>query len=158
MNKKNIIFFITGILLVIFLFYFFEQREEVEPEISNACGSYSTTNIQISGITLKAQIADTDCKTQLGLSGRKSLEKDNALLFTFPRMGNYGFWMKDMNFSLDIIWVGESFTITGIQKNISQNTYPEIFGENFKARYVIEVKSGFSDAYGIKVGDKIKIL
>ncbi len=40
-----------------------------------------------------------------GLSGKKSLAEDEGMLFVFELAGKYGFWMPDMRFDIDIVWI-----------------------------------------------------
>ncbi len=122
------------------------------------CGAYALVRVEISKSILNSEVADNDCKRNLGLSFRNGLGSDEALIFLFPNTGNYGFWMKDMRFPIDMIWLDDTYMIVGIEKNISPSTYPEVFGEKYKAKYVIEIYAGFSDTHDVKVGDKIKIL
>ena len=79
------------------------------------------------------------------------------MLFVFPRKQIRSFWMKDMNFPLDIIWISDNKII-----KIDKDLQPE--GENPKNKYqtiqrvdkVLEVNSGFTDKYKIKAGDEVK--
>jgi len=122
------------------------------------CGSYEIKNVQIDGQNIKMDVSDTDCKRELGLSGRKNIPDGTGMLFVFDEESSYGFWMKEMNFPIDIIWVDNDFAVTGIEKSLSPETYPEIFGEKYPAKYVLELPSGFSNENNIKVGNKISIL
>src|SRR5690242_15708811 len=61
--------------------------------------------IEIGGQQIYVKKADTPAKQQQGLSGTASLPLDQGMLFIFPKDGTYAFWMKDMNYSLDIIWI-----------------------------------------------------
>ena len=66
--------------------------------------------VNIVGKTLQVDLALTDEEKARGLSGRESLDEDEGMLFVFDVPGNYGFWMKDMNFAIDIIWLNEKIT------------------------------------------------
>ena len=82
------------------------------------CGPYEQKNLQIGERIIKVDISDTDCKRELGLSGRKNLLEDVGMLFVFNKEGNYPFWMKEMNFPIDIIWIDENFIIIYIKKEL----------------------------------------
>ncbi len=157
MKKKKSLFFIAGISLVIFLFSVVLKKHDTRDTSSYGCGKYMETEVEFSAITVDAQIADDACKRNLGLSFRPSLPNDTALLFMFPQTGNYGFWMKDMHFPIDMIWISDDLKIIGIAKHVATSTYPQIFGEDFIARYVIEANADFADKNNLKVGEKIKI-
>src|SRR3989344_5288383 len=64
-------------------------------------------SISFGGVSLVTDVADTPELRQLGLSGKKSLEKDSGMLFVFDTTGIYGFWMKEMAFPIDVIWIDE---------------------------------------------------
>lgn len=122
------------------------------------CIEYNKKYIEIGQKIVRVDIADTDYKRELGLSGRNSLDSDTGMLFIFEKEGNYGFWMKDMNFPIDILWVGADFSVVGIEKNVATSTYPKAFGQNYLAKYVLELPAGFSDRNNLSVGNKISIL
>src|SRR3989344_8940875 len=61
--------------------------------------------IKIGQKTIFIEIADTQEKQKKGLSGRDNLPEDSGMLFVFKEEGHHQFWMKDMNFSIDIIWI-----------------------------------------------------
>ncbi len=122
---------------------------------ATSCGIYDKKEIIIAENKIKVDVADNDCKRELGLSGRENLANDKGMLFVFEKVGNYGFWMKDMKFSIDILWLNDSFKVVGIEKNVAISTFPEIFGQNYFAKYVLELPAGFSIKNNIKIGDKI---
>lgn len=103
-------------------------------------------------------VADTEKKLTKGLSGRKGLDENKGMIFMFDDDGRHGIWMKDMNFSIDIIWVNKHFEVVHIEKNISPETYPEVFSAPVPSRFVIEVEAGFTEAHNIKKGDLFTIL
>lgn len=78
------------------------------------------------------------------------------MLFIFETPGQHGFWMKDMNFSIDIVWIDENLQIVGIDKNIAPETFPNIFYPNQLVKYVLEIPAGYSDAHRIGLGAVIQ--
>ncbi|MDX1535781.1 MAG: DUF192 domain-containing protein, partial [Candidatus Spechtbacterales bacterium] len=75
----------------------------------------------------------------------------------FNRPGTYSFWMKEMNFPIDIIWIGEDMRVVDITKNAKPESYPKRFSPSVLAQYVLEVVAGFSDEHGVEIGDSIKV-
>ncbi len=104
---------------------------------------------------LSAHVADTTRTRKVGLSGLKILEKDNGLLFIFEKKGYYPFWMKEMFFPIDIIWIDEEKRITDITRHISPDTFPQTFVSRLPVRYVLEVNAGFVEENGISLGDHV---
>jgi uncharacterized membrane protein (UPF0127 family) len=114
-----------------------------------------THHASIAGVDLAVEVADTEAKRAQGLSYRRGLETNQGMLFVFEREDTYKFWMKDMNFPIDMIWFSADKKVTYIEKDAQPESYPEAFGPDSPALYVLEVVSGFSDAHHIKIGDVI---
>lgn len=151
---KNIfLFFVVVILFGVALSLYLNQTSQKSS--INSCGDYEETTIILKGKTIEALVADTECKRELGLSEKNSLEKDKGMLFVFNSVGYYGFWMKDMNFPIDIIWIDNDFYISGLEKNVSPDSFPEVFGQNYEAEYVLEVPAGYADDNDVSAGDKL---
>jgi len=110
-------------------------------------------HISVGNVPLYITVADTPQKQQQGLSGTDSLPQDQGMLFVFPQDGSYAFWMKDMNYSLDILWLDTAGKIVYMKENLSPDTYPITYQSPVPARYVLEVNAGFVDANNISVGD-----
>lgn len=119
--------------------------------------SYSTTTIRVPRGSILAQIANDPTKRELGLSGRTSLPSGSGLLFIFPTPGKYGFWMKDMNFPIDIIWIRPDRTVAGVARDISPSTFPELFYPPSDIQFVLELNAGKSDFLGVATGTVINL-
>ncbi len=115
-------------------------------------------HIEIAGKTLKVDLAITPAEQEQGLSGRTGLAADQGMLFIFPNPGQYAFWMKDMNFPIDMIWFDQNLSVIYIKENAPPSSYPQTFGPAEDAKYVLEVDAGFSAENGLKIGDKMKLL
>lgn len=111
--------------------------------------------VTVAGREVRVDIADTPEKREQGLSGRSLLTPDTGMLFVFPQEGRYGFWMKDMRFAIDIVWIGSDGRVVSIAQGVSPDTYPQSFISSEPARYVLELPAGFSDRYDLRVGDRI---
>lgn len=105
--------------------------------------------------SIRTEIVDTPAKRILGLSGRESLPEGTGMLFVFEKPDLHGFWMKDMNFSIDIIWFNEYSEVVHIVENASPKSYPETFMPPTPSMYVLEVPAGFASEHNIKLGDII---
>jgi len=71
------------------------------------------------------------------------------MLFVFDRSEEQCFWMKEMRFSLDMIWLDEEKKIIKINRDVSPETYPNQFCTD-NTRYVLEFNAGFADKHGLK--------
>lgn len=104
------------------------------------------------------ELADSPEEWVRGLSGREEIADNYGLLFVFPRPERQGFWMKDMNFSIDIIWLSDTGTIVGIEDSASPDSYPErVFYSPQPVRYVLETRAGFARDRGWSVGTQVPI-
>jgi hypothetical protein len=63
--------------------------------------------VNIEGVSYITEIADEPAERALGLSAHMSLEEGYAMLFVFDEMGRYPFWMKDMDFAIDMLWIDD---------------------------------------------------
>jgi len=101
------------------------------------------------------EIVDTDASRAKGLSLHAPLFSNEGMLFIFEQPGNYGFWMKDMLFPIDIIWIDADLKVTHIEKSLSPNTYPKLFYPTTPSKYVLEVSAGESEKLNLKIGDTV---
>ena len=113
------------------------------------------SKIIVGGKTYNVQVAETQYFLEKGLSGHKPLQTNEGMFFIFQKPGNYGFWMKDMSFPLDIVWIGGDFRVTHIEKAVAPETYPKVFYPGVDSVYVLEFASGQSDAINLKIGDYV---
>jgi uncharacterized membrane protein (UPF0127 family) len=105
-------------------------------------------------VSISVELANTNEKIMNGLMFRCELEDNFGMLFIFSKEKEQFFWMKNTLISLDIIFINEDFQIV----NIYENAIPldETFiPSKFKAKYVIEVVSGFVQNHNIKIGDHL---
>ena len=104
---------------------------------------------------LDIEIADSEYETQTGLMYRESMKNSQGMLFIFDDVTEHSFYMKNTQFSLDIIYIDENLKIASFQKN----TVP--FNETglpsgVPIQYVLEINGGLSDTWGLQVGDSIQ--
>ena len=104
------------------------------------------------------EVADTRELRSLGLSGHAPLEPMGGMLFLFPKPDKQTFWMKDMLFSIDMVWIDEAGRVVHIESDVSPETYPKTFSAAEDALYVLEVAAGTMNNLGIGVGDIAEIL
>lgn len=109
-------------------------------------------SVLIGSTTVAVEIADTYEARMQGLSGRSALPQGSGMLFVFEREGEWGIWMKDMQFSIDIIWADTDGRVVSVAHKVSPETYPNAFYPAKPARYVLEVPAGFAASRGIVEG------
>lgn len=151
MNKYLIGFFIFIIAVAAIIVFILAQR-------SNQFTRKITTTIGDSLFVL--EVADSEQKRQLGLSKRRSIKNNEGMIFLFDTPGYYAFWMKDMKFPIDLIFLNDE-TIVTIYKNVP---YPQNEDERLvtysptqPANRVIELKAGTVEKLKLSEGETIKI-
>jgi len=106
---------------------------------------------------LSIEVVDTPELRSRGLSGRESLESNTGMLFVFENQReNNCFWMKDMKFSIDMVWMNEKKQVLNVAENVSPDTYPESFCPAEPAKYGLEINAGSATQAGITTGVTLK--
>lgn len=114
--------------------------------------------VEIGGATVKVEIVNDPAEMQKGLSGREKLGENRGMLFVFAELDQTAFWMKDMKFSLDIIWIqGDEIVDMAPDLPPLAGDLISTYEPRVPANYVLEVNAGFAQEHGVKVGDKVKI-
>jgi len=118
---------------------------------------YRHGRITIGNESFDALVSDTEPKRETGLSYRNGLKKGEVMLFIFDKPDLQGFWMKDMRFSLDMLWLDSNLRVVSFQSNVSPETYPNVFYPTEPSLYVVELSAGTLDNLHVKVGDKVAL-
>lgn len=100
-----------------------------------------------------ARVADDETERRRGLSGTEVLPDDEGMLFVFSFRGKHGFWMKDMKYSIDVLWMDVGGRVVDIQTCLDPASYPQVFSPIADAQYVVEVSCGWSEKNGVQVGN-----
>src|SRR6266404_1229193 len=111
--------FLLMIILMISLLSSACVRTSFENNKNNVMDKIYTQKLQVGKSIIYVEIANTDQSREQGLSGRDKLTDSQGMLFDFKNTGVTapGFWMKDMKFNLDLIWIREN-QIVGITPNV----------------------------------------
>lgn len=141
--------FAIFIILILAVFHrlIYPKKMSIEPK-----------TLIIKGITVKIEIADSLPKQIQGLSGRDSLCKDCGMLFVYSIPQILTFWMKDMKFPLDMIFIRDE-KISEIYEDVpapqSDSQIARITTSQ-SATHVLEVNAGFAKNAKLRVGDDVK--
>jgi hypothetical protein len=108
-------------------------------------------------VTVSAEVARSLQEKVRGLSGRAPLKANQGMLFVYDRPQVIGIWMKDMKFSLDILWIHEG-RIVKIEKRApplkpggAEQVYTAV------GDMVLEVPAGFADQNKVREGDPVQV-
>ena len=105
------------------------------------------------------EIADSNEERTLGLSGRQTLNENAGMLFIFEEETIPSFWMKDMKFPIDIIWISSNFEIIGIERDLQPCIDGELcpaFYPSQPVKYVLEINANQSEIYNFTTGNRVK--
>ena len=101
------------------------------------------------------EIAATDSARQRGLMDRRALTTRQAMLFVFPDEAPRSFWMANTPVPLDIVFVGADSQVVSIAKRTMPLSREQVRSEG-PARYVVEVRAGFADRYGLTDSTRVR--
>ena len=152
--KSTLLKILATIFLIGLIVFLLASRQK-----STEKGQYE---ISVGKHRIFVEIMDTDAKRANGLSGRNSLSEKEGMLFIFDYKDIMpAFWMKDMLFAIDIIWIND-----GVVAGISENVLPEpgrseneltLYRPPNPIDYVLEVTSGFSKENEISIGTEVDL-
>ena len=112
--------------------------------------------IEIGNALVEVEVVDTQELRAQGLSGRKQLEENKGMLFVFKEPGRHGFWMNDMNFAIDIIWIDKEKKVVEITENVGPETFPEVFYPKEPIQYVLETNARWVQKNSIQPGNMLE--
>ncbi len=121
--------------------------------------SRQTTKVTVGTTTFNAKIADSEKEREIGLSKTNKLTDKEGMLFLFENSSKYSFWMKDMKFPIDIIFIrnGKVVDVVKNAKPVNANSPLDIYQPEEEADKVLEINAGLSDKLNIVKGTIIKI-
>jgi len=112
------------------------------------------------GETIIADLAKTEEERTQGLMFRNTLNDDQGMLFVFEEEGLYFFWMKNMNFAIDILWLDRQKRIVHLELNVppcKKEPCPT-YAPDLPAKYVLELKAGSIERRKLKLFDQIDFI
>ena len=155
LKKVFLILFLT--LFGLFSFLTFSRLQD-----SSTPGlKQNVKSITINNKTVFVNLAQSPEEKAQGLSGKKSLKSNEGMLFVFDNKTYPAFWMKDMHFAIDIIWISDG-QIVSINENVAPEpgkplTKLSLYRPPVGIDYVLETKAGFCKENAIQVGNSIDL-
>ncbi len=137
------------VLLLVLSIPFFVRKPVEKNDIALPIFSHS---LSLGSQSFDVAIADTEILREQGLSFTESLGEQEGMLFVFETPEVQSFWMKDMNYPLDIIWIDSTKHIVGFNENVSPDSYPQTFSSAIPILYALEVHSGTVKKLGLESG------
>lgn len=139
-----------------------ETREETDRE--RLFPDYETTEVRVEAPdgeelgSVTAAIAETSEEWSIGLSDTDSLPEDWGMLFVAGSVSDRTFWMKDMDFGLDILFVDDEKRITGIHHAPAPGPDEDGTDQRYSGRgqYVFEVNYRWTERHDVTEGDVLR--
>ena len=116
-------------------------------------GVVRTTGLDVGGVAVTAEIADTPALRERGLMDRDSLPENHGMLFVYPDERDLSFWMRNTPLALDIAFLDRTGTIINIetmQPNDEDNTF-----SSRPAMFALEMEAGWFEANGVEPGARV---
>lgn len=118
---------------------------------------WPSARVQIGDREISVKIADTATHQYRGLSGRNDLMENEGMWFKMSSPGYYTMVMRDMNFSIDIVWFDGNKIVDIAPNLLPEKDRPEALLTRYRPRLpataVLELPAGFASSSGLKIGD-----
>jgi len=116
---------------------------------------FGTGSVVIGGdLEVRVKVAATFSTREKGLSGHDPLADGQGMYFIFDEPGEFSFWMKDMLFPIDIIWI-EDGQIADMTVNVPVPVKGQplpTYSPRVPVSRVLEVPAGFAREHGLRLG------
>ncbi|KKP92355.1 MAG: hypothetical protein UR94_C0001G0040 [Parcubacteria group bacterium GW2011_GWA2_36_10] len=130
----------------------------------SACGQksliFEKQTYNLVGVDFVLDLAKTPEQYRQGLSNREGLEQNQGMLFIYPEKQNLSFWMKEMNFAIDLVWLLDGKIMAYIEnmpklaKNTALKDLP-LYTSPMPVNQVLELPSGTIQRLKLQVGQEL---
>lgn len=120
---------------------------------------YLRAKVSLEGFELSAEIPVTSELISRGLSVKNQLRENESMLFVFEEPSRYSFWMKDMRFPIDVIWLDSNGKIVHIEENLAPCPLVLVcpgYAPRADSQFVLETIAGFVQKHNVSLGTNIK--
>lgn len=151
-SRAKLIFFI----LVLCIGSLVVWRYSIAPQ---AIADHQMVPLKVGEQNLRVEYVHTPQSITRGLSERASVNGD-GMLFALPQRHTPVFWMKQMNFALDFIWI-DTTKVAAITTHVpappphTPDSLLQLYSPELPVTHVLEVPAGFVDAKGIMIGQDV---
>jgi uncharacterized membrane protein (UPF0127 family) len=142
-----------GVFLVLALFAVGCKKPEIAED-------FTTTELTLpGGRVIKVETMITSSDLRRGMTFRTSLAPDHGMLFVHPTIGNYRYWMYQVEIPLDIIWLDNNRQIVEMVVNAqpckTEPTKCPQWASGRPAHYVLELAGGMAKKYNLRIGEQL---
>jgi uncharacterized membrane protein (UPF0127 family) len=136
-----------------------EQELIIGNEATSSSNGYRQANVTVNGMVLVTDISATNEQRTKGLSVKDALAENEAMLFVFDNEAEHTFWMQNMKFPIDIIWINSNKTVVHIERNLQPCGYGLLcptYKPSQDSLYVLETVGGFAEKHDVVQGTQIQ--
>lgn len=157
-GKVAVIAMLSTVLAVVLLW----QGGDLTGDNTGQQTGFSDGYVEIAGQRVHFVLADSPDEQMMGLSGYSALEQNQGMLFVFDEPHFPSFWMKDMKFDIDIIWInGDTvMDITHDAEHLggTDSSHAVTYTPRMPVNLVLEVSAGWAREHGLEPGQTVEIV
>jgi len=170
--SRNIIILLAVISLALLTGFFFNylNKKELKPVVASSIPNilevkiperkWKIKNIQIGSKNYEIYITESRENQTTGLAAFEEIKENQGMIFEFPEEDYHAFWMKNMKFDIDMIFLDQNNQVIQIFENVQKSSYKsdtdfQTYMPKLKSKFVIEIKSGETKKNGLRTGDVI---
>ena len=149
MKKTHKLIFIVALILILILTlagYFFTNFYSIH-------GNF-IVRMRVENYPIRSEVVNEQSKRELGLGGRSGLCTSCGMLFVFEKKERYAFWMKGMDFPIDILWI-DNGKVINIEHDVSHLDQRRTYSSAEPAAMVLELPAGTCEREGITKGSRV---
>lgn len=150
-NTKKGIIFVIGIMIICSISII---AYELYQNSAGSNKSYRDARVEIAGETIMLDVVQTSSERARGLGGRAELCAQCGMWFIFDDVAQHSFWMKDMQFDIDIIWINDTRVVHS-EENVPYATPEKTYGPTAPVSHVLELPAGSVQRLGITTNTTI---
>jgi uncharacterized protein len=136
-----------------------DQQELIMGGATPSNNGYLQVNVTVNGVELTADLAATNDQRSKGLAVKDTLSENEGMLFVFSTEREHSFWMKNMKFPIDIIWIDSHKEVVHIEHSLEpcvSDSPCQTYKPNDDSLYVLETVAGFSEEYNVTDGTLVE--
>jgi uncharacterized membrane protein (UPF0127 family) len=153
--KENLRLLVPLLLVAVFLggtllVHYYQNHSKA----ISVCGLRDDKTLQIGNKKITVQVETTPQDKAKGLGGKTCIGPNEGMLFVFDQPSQYQFWMKDMKFPIDMIWIAVNHKVTVVEENVLPSSYYSkqpffVNPQDKPAQYVLELQAHASTKLNI---------
>tara|TARA_B100000745_G_scaffold299556_1_gene250653 strand:+ start:517 stop:1032 length:516 start_codon:yes stop_codon:yes gene_type:complete len=149
---------LIGATILLFVFvtvFYFVRQDAPAVDVSSLTESEPLYEVYVDQVPFSVSLAADQTARAQGLSGMLALPQGQGKLFVFEESAPYRFWMKDMNFAIDMLWFDAEGKLVYIEHTATPASYPTLFEPPRPALYVLEINAGLADTYDFSTSSQL---